>query len=328
MTTKAFGLLLAVICSALVSLAAGGHWLGPEAIWHALVMPEADNIDDLLIRGTRASRTLIALVAGASLAVAGGLIQTVTGNPLASPGILGINAGALLALVAGAGLLSLPLAGSGYVAALLGAGLTCGLVWLIAMQGAGRAGPLRLVLAGAALAALFNAISQALLVVDQQGLDAILVWMAGSVAGHSLTGVWPMLVGAVVVMALGVPFLRHLNVLSAGEQTARTVGARVRGLQAIALLATALLAGNAVAMAGSIAFVGLIVPHLARRLLGSDHRCWLPGAAALGAMLLLWGDIVARLVIAPREVPVGVAMTLIGVPFFIGLIRMTGRPHG
>lgn len=325
MTMKTLGIMLALVASVMLSLAAGSHWLGPGAIWHALVSPAADNIDDLLIRSTRASRTSIAVVAGASLAVAGGLVQTITGNPLTSPGILGINAGALLALVVGASWLSWPTAAGGYLAAIVGAGLACGLVWAIAMRGGARGGPLRLVLAGAALAALFNAVSQALLVVDQQGLDAILVWMAGSVAGHPLAQVWPMMACALAVMVVGLPLARHLNVLAAGEATARTVGARVRHVQAAVILAVALLAGNAVAMAGSIAFVGLIVPHVARHLFGADHRRWLPGAAALGALLLLWADIVGRLVIQPREVPVGVTTTMIGVPFFIALVRRAGR---
>lgn len=318
---------MALVASGLLSLMAGPTWFDPGTVWHALWSPSPTDIHDLLIRTSRVPRTLVALVVGASLAVAGGMMQTLTRNPLASPELLGINAGALFVVVVLVSLWPTASFWAWYGGAFLGAALAAGLVWWVAMRGRAPAGPLRLILAGAALTALFQAFSQALLVIDQQGLDTVLYWLAGSVSGQPLATVWPLMLLALLTLGLACTLARGMNVLAAGDAIARGVGVRVHRLQAMMVLQIVVLAGASVAMAGNIVFVGLIVPHIARRLLSADHRILLPGCALLGAILLLLADVVGRVVILPREVPVGVMTALIGAPLFIGLVRRQRGHH-
>lgn len=321
------GLTLLLIVSMLVSLMAGAHWLGPQAVWQALVAPSPLVVDDLLIRTTRLPRTLVAVVVGASLAVAGGLMQTLTRNPLASPGLLGINAGAMFVVVLLATLYSQAALWTWYGGAFLGAAVAALLVWVIAMRGRAPSGPLRLVLAGAALTALFTAFSQALLVIDQQGLDTVLFWLAGSVAGRPFSQLIPLMGVALAALLACRPLARSMNALAAGDSLAHGLGVQVHRVQAGLVVLVVALAGASVAMAGNIAFVGLIVPHIARRLLPADHRVWLPGCGLLGATLLVAADLIGRSVIQPREIPVGVMTALIGAPLFIALLRRQGQPH-
>lgn len=321
-------LTLAMLGAALLSLMAGHQWLSPMDVWHAMWSPSATNVNDLLVRTTRLSRTLVAITVGASLGVAGGILQTLTRNPLAAPGILGINAGGLLAVIVTITLVSGAPGWLAPAAAFLGAALATAVIWWMAMRGPEQSGPLRLILAGAALTALFHAFSQAMLVVDQQGLDSMLFWLAGSLSGHSVADIWPlMLIASVALMGCG-PWLRDWNVLAAGDSVAVGAGISLRRLQWVSVVLIVLLAGASVAMAGNIAFVGLIVPHIARRLLIADHRIWLPGAALIGATLLLLADIVGRLVILPGEVPIGVMTALVGAPIFLMLVRRQGRRPG
>ncbi|KAA0016968.1 iron ABC transporter permease [Salinicola corii] len=319
------GLLLLAMA---VSLMAGSRWLGPEALWHALWSPSPTNVDDLLVRTTRTPRTLLAAVVGASLGVAGGIMQTLTRNPLAAPGLLGVNAGALFVVVMLVTLGGDLPAAVTHLGAFGGAALAVALVWGVAMRRGHSVGPLRLLLAGAALTALFHAFSQALLVVDQQGLDSVLFWLAGSVAGRPLAGSWPMLIVALIALVACAPFLRQWNVLAAGEAVAIGAGVAVRRLQLVSVALIVVLAGASVTLAGNIAFVGLIVPHLARRLATPDHREWLPLAAVIGAVLLLLADVAARTLILPREIPLGVMTALLGAPFFMWLVRRQGVQHG
>ncbi|WP_148252086.1 FecCD family ABC transporter permease [Aidingimonas lacisalsi] len=318
---------VAMLGASLLSLMSGAYWFGPLTIWQALWSPSPTDVADLLIRTTRLPRTLVAMVVGASLAVAGCMIQTLTRNPLASPGLLGINAGALLVIVSLVSVWTVMSPWAWYAGALLGATLAAGIVWWVAMRGRSLSGPLHLVLAGAALTALCNAFSQALLVIDQQGLDTVLFWLAGSVAGRPLATIWPLISLALIAMLCVWPLARSMNVLAAGEAVAKGVGLRVYRLQAMMVILIVLLAGTSVAMAGNIAFVGLIVPHIAKGWLPVDHRAWIPGCALLGATLLLLADVVGRVVILPGEVPVGVMTALIGAPVFVALIRRQGVRH-
>ncbi|OLO05426.1 MULTISPECIES: iron ABC transporter permease [Salinicola] len=324
MSLRLVALVLGLLAALVLSLMAGAHWLSPIKVWHALWSPSATDIDDLLIRTTRLTRTLVALVVGAGLGVAGGIMQTLTRNPLASPGLLGINAGALFVVVLLVTLGStLPIWAAG-AGAFVGAGLAAAMVWWIAMRRSSQAGPLRLILAGAALTALFHAFSQALLVIDQQGLDSVLFWLAGSVSARPLSDIWPLMLLSMVALSACWPLSRQWNVLAAGESVAVGAGVAIGRLQGASVVLIVILAGAAVAMAGNIAFVGLIVPHVARRLAGSDHRHWLPAAALVGATLLLLADIAARTLILPGEVPIGVMTALVGAPLFMGLVRRQG----
>ncbi|MDR9751561.1 iron ABC transporter permease [Pseudomonas sp. SZMC_28357] len=322
---KLLTLCLALVVSGILSLATGATWIAPGQILAALFDPAALNLTHQLLVDTRLTRTLMAMAVGASLAVAGALMQALTRNPLASPGLFGVNAGATFAIILGATLLGLTSPSQWLWCAFIGAALAGGLVWVIGNRGQGSLSPLRIVLAGAAMTALFSAFSQALLVVNQEGLDTVLFWLAGSLSERDLALAAPLL-ACVVLGLLGALLLAgQVNVLNAGEAIASGLGQRT-GL--IRLLMSALiiaLAGSAVALAGSIGFIGLLVPHMVRRGLSIDHRWLLPGCALVGAIVLLLADTLARVVILPQEVPVGVMTALFGAPFFIALARRGGR---
>lgn len=323
-------LALALALTAVLSLSVGARWIAPTTVVAALLQEPSLALDATLVNTTRLTRLLVALVVGANLAVAGALMQAMTRNPLASPGLFGINAGATFALVLGITLLGLSSAASWMLCALLGATVAGTLVWILGNQGQARLTPLRIVLAGAALAALFTAFSQALLVVNQEGLDSVLFWLAGSVGERNLATAAPLLVFSLLALGAAGVLAAQLDILVAGDDLARGLGQPI-GL--IRLLAGALvigLAGSAVALAGNIGFIGLLVPHLVRGLLARarhEHRWLIPGCALGGALLLVLADSLARVVILPQEVPVGIMTALFGGPFFIHLARRGGR-HG
>jgi iron complex transport system permease protein len=252
-------------------------------------------------------------------------MQGLTRNPLASPGILGINAGAALAVVLTVFLLKTPTLTMYAWAAFFGAGLAAGLVYALSGLTRNGATPLTLTVAGAALSAVLSSLTTVVLVVNQRTLDEIRFWLAGSVGGREL-GLYlqalPYLaVGLGIALLLG----RQLTTLSLGEDVARGLGQRTRLVQVVAGLSVVLLAGGSVAVAGPIGFVGLVVPHVARLLVGTDYRWLLPYAAIGGGVLLLLADVAARVVILPQELPVGVMTALVGGPVFIylALTRVT-----
>lgn len=318
---------LAVLVLAGLSVMTGPVWIAPGQVLAAFWQHDALNVSHILVTSTRLARTLMAMLVGAALAVAGLLMQVLTRNPLASPGLFGINAGAMFLLIVCVSWFPALGMAVWLWAAFAGAALAGGLVWLVGTLGKGSLNPLRIVLAGAAITALFSAFSQALLVVNQEGLDTVLFWLAGSVAGRELNAVLPLMGYGVLALLAAMCLSGQINVLHAGDAIARGLGQRTARLRALMSLVVVVLAGSAVAMAGSIGFIGLIVPHLARTLLPADHRWLLPGCALLGAALLLLADILARVVILPQEVPVGVMTALFGAPFFIMQLRRGGR-HG
>ncbi|MCV9878209.1 FecCD family ABC transporter permease [Brenneria izbisi] len=318
-------ILLLIACGA--SLMYGQTTIALSVVFKALFYPDPQQIDHILVTTTRLSRTCIAVVVGASLAVAGALMQALTRNPLASPGIFGVNAGAMFFIVFLAAWLPLSSSLSLTWTAYAGAAVAGGLVYFLGTLGNSRASQLRIVLAGAAITALFTAFTQATLVVNQDGLDSMLFWLAGSVSGRSLALLLPMLPWFAAAMLLSLLLARHINILVAGEDVAKGLGQRTGMIRALLGLCVVGLAGGAVAIAGNIGFIGLIVPHMTRRLLSTDHRWLLPGCAVLGATLLVLSDVVARLLIQPQEIPVGAMTALLGAPFFIYLARK-GMRHG
>ncbi len=309
-------LVLAMMSSVLF----GAADIGPATVWAALFAYE-DSTDHLIIRTLRVPRALIGAMVGASLAVAGAVMQGITRNPMASPGILGINAGAALAVVAAVYLLG----ASSLVVyawfAFAGAGLAAVGVYALGSAGRGGPTPLKLTVAGAATAALLSSLTTGILILDQRTLDQIRFWLAGSVAGRDLDlflQVFPyMAVGLVGAIVLG----RQLTALSLGEDVARGLGQRTGLVKAAAALVVVLLAGSSVAVAGPIGFVGLVIPHVVRFFVGVDYRWILPYAAVLGGIFLVLADVAARLVLRPLELPVGVMTALIGGPFFVYLVR-------
>ncbi|MGN7284666.1 FecCD family ABC transporter permease [Shouchella rhizosphaerae] len=277
--------------------------------------------EHLIIRDLRLPRALTAILVGAALAVSGAVMQALTRNKLASPGVLGVNAGAVFFVVIG---LTAGWAGTQSELiwlAFVGAAVSLVCVLIISSIGAEGITPFKLTLAGLTIGALFSSFSSALLVSSERALESVLFWMAGSVEGRNLKqvlAVMPFLAGG-----LGVSFFlgRPLNVAVVGDDMAKGLGQNTLLLKLWALLLTALLAGSSVAIAGPIGFVGLVIPHIARWLVGLDYRWILPYCALLGGTLLCAADIGARFIVFPKEVPVGVMTALIGAPFFIYLAR-------
>ncbi|WP_138497910.1 FecCD family ABC transporter permease [Nostoc sp. PA-18-2419] len=280
-----------------------------------------DSTEHIIIRSMRLPRTLIASMVGASLAIAGALMQGLTQNPLAAPGILGINAGAALAVVTvvfGLGTSSAPLI---TLVAFIGALIAALAVYSLGSLGQGGSTSLNLTIAGAALTALLSSITTGILILSDRTLEEVRFWLAGSLAGRDfnlfLTVLPWMVVGLLTAFALS----RQINVLSLGESIATGLGQQTGWIKLATASSVVILAGSAVALAGPIGFVGLLVPHLARGVMGVDYRWILPGAAVFGAGLLVWADLAARWLIRPQELPVGVMTALLGAPFLLYLVR-------
>ncbi|WP_230660951.1 FecCD family ABC transporter permease [Psychrobacter sp. I-STPA10] len=315
-----FGGILLLLCF-ILSLCVGQDFISPMVALQALTNHDPLNIEHVIVTTTRLSRSIIAMVVGACLAVAGTLMQALTRNPLASPSIFGINAGAMFSIVLFSMLFKITAIEQYMWLALLGAFVSGAMVYFIGTMGSGRLNTLSIVLAGAAITALFSSFTQALLIIDQEGLDSILFWLAGSVANRQLDMLWSLLpymsVAMVVALLLAIP----INILMAGEDIAKGLGQRTALVQLTMGLIITVLAGCSVAIAGSIAFVGLIVPHIVRRILSPSHQWLIPGCIIFGASLLLLADIIARVIIFPQEIPIGVMTALLGAPLFIYLIR-------
>lgn len=277
--------------------------------------------EDLIIRTLRVPRALIAALVGAALGVAGALMQGLTRNPLADPGILGIEAGAALAVVGSVFLLGISSLSTYTLFAFAGAGATAAVVYGLGSLGRGGMSPMKITVAGAAMAALLTSLTTAMLILSQQTLDEIRFWLAGSVAGRDLDlllQVLPYLVaGLLLALALG----RQVTTLTLGDDVATGLGQRTAWVKGGAAVAVVLLAGSAVAVAGPVGFVGLVVPHLVRFFVGVDYRWILPYSILFGAVLLVLADVAARLVLRPQELPLGVMTALVGAPFFIYLAR-------
>ena len=277
--------------------------------------------EHLIIRTLRVPRALIAALVGASLGVVGALMQGITRNPLAEPGILGVNAGAALAVVASVFLFGASSLTTYALLAFVGAAVAWAVVYSLGSLGRGGMSPMKLTVAGAALEALLTSLTMALLILNQQTLEEIRFWLAGSVAGRDLELLLQVLpyslAGLILAFALG----RRITVLALGEDVAAGLGQRTAWTKLAAAVAVVLLAGSSVAVAGPIVFAGLVAPHLARFLVGVDYRWILPYSAIVGGILLVSADIVGRVVLRPQELPVGVTIALVGAPLFVYLVR-------
>lgn len=277
--------------------------------------------EDLIIHTLRVPRALIAALVGGALGVAGGIMQGLTRNPLAEPGILGVNAGAALAVVGAVFFLGVSSLTTYALFAFVGAGAAAAIVYGLGSMGRAGMTPMKVTVAGAAMAALLSSLTTAMLILNQRTLDEIRFWLAGSVAGRDLGLLLQVLpyigVGLLLALSLG----RQITTLNLGDDVAVGLGQRTAWIKGLAAVSVVLLAGSAVAVAGPIGFVGLIVPHLARFFIGVDYRWILPYSAILGAVLLVGADVAARLVIRPQELPLGVMTALLGAPFFIYLAR-------
>ena len=315
---------LVVAVAALLSLAVGTRAVPPSAVLDALVHG-GSSPDALVVRSLRLPRTEVGLTAGAALGLAGAALQAVTRNPLADPGILGLSqgaaAGVVFAIAFGAGGYGF----GGYVwYAFAGAVVAAFLVYGIASRGRGGASPVKLALAGTALSAMTAGATTVVLTSSSATLDQFRFWQVGSLSGRDTDTVVRMLPFLLVGALLVIGCARGLDALALGDETARALGHRVGLVRGCAALGATLLTAAAVAAAGPIAFVGLAVPHLARRLVSGGYRAVLPLSALLGAGLLVGADVAGRVVRAPAEVPAGVMTALVGVPVLVVLVRRKG----
>ncbi|WP_030420411.1 FecCD family ABC transporter permease [Streptomyces sp. NRRL F-5065] len=282
----------------------------------------ADLATDQIVWTFRTPRVVLAALAGAGLAVAGAVLQTLVANPLADPTVLGFSYGASLGAVLVITLGGIGLGGTGVAgAAFLGALLAGAAVFALGRR-RGRIAPTRLVLAGVAVGyVLLSATSFVQLWATPTELRTVMFWMLGSVAGAQWNQIPVVAAVVLTCTALLVLFGGRLNALLAGDESATALGVDVNRLRAVLLVVTALLTGSVIAVVGSIGFVGLMIPHLVRLTTGSDHRRLLPLTALLGAVYLVLVDLLSRTVIRPSELPLGILTALLGAPFFLWLLR-------
>lgn len=325
MNAKLAGLPFIALIAMFGGLLAGGTWVSPHDVISALLHPAGGDAATIVWQ-LRFPRVCAAALVGASLALSGALLQGLLRNPLADPFLTGVSAGAAVAIVGaialGVSLAIVPVLG-------FGAGIvTAIVVAVIARRGAGIDAT-RLILAGVSLSSLFSAII-ALILTRLQTTDsapAIIGWLAGSLAGrgwNDLLFAAPYAIAGTIVTALTVP---ALNVLRLGELRARSAGVDVPRAQWMILCAASLLTASSVTLAGTIGFVGLITPHIARRIVGSDARGVLYASVMLGAALTIIADTAARTLLAPTEIPIGVLLAFIGVPAFLYLYLRDERVH-
>ncbi|MEU1272481.1 iron chelate uptake ABC transporter family permease subunit [Streptomyces sp. NPDC005799] len=317
---RAFGLLVSVavlVLVALASIAIGAKGLSPEQVWHGLFQ-DTGTYGDVVV-DERLSRTVLGLLAGAALGLSGAVLQALTRNPLADPGLLGINAGASAAVVTAItyfGVTSL----SGYVwFAFVGAAAVGALVWFLG--GSRGATPVRLALAGTAISAALYGYLQAVMITDDAALGKMRFWTVGSLASATDSTILQVLPFLAVGTLLALGLARPLNAVAMGDDTAKALGANLNRTRALSMLAATVLCGAATAACGPIAFVGLMVPHAVRSFTGPDLRWILPYATILSPVLLLGADVMGRIVARPSELQVGVITALIGGPVFIFLVR-------
>lgn len=325
-------LVIAIAVSVVVSLTFGSEPLPLSTVWQVLEArltgsTEASAVHDAIVWDLRAPRVLMALIVGAGLALAGAGMQTLVRNPLADPYLLGISAGAgvgatlviALGVLTGMGVWALSLGALG------GALLAAVLVFGISMAQGGLT-PLRLVLTGVVMSAAFSSLSSFLVFVggEPQATQSVLFWLLGSLSGTTWVQLAPPLI--VVVLSGGLLLAVHswLDALATGADAALALGVPVQGMRTALFVLTSVLVGVLVAVSGGIGFVGLVLPHLARILVGARHRTVLPIAAMGGALFLLWVDVGARILVRPQEIPLSVVTGLIGAPVFLILL---GRRH-
>ena len=318
------GLVVFLLVAAVVSLAVGPRALSLSEVWRGLsAAPEPDQrLTEirLIVQTVRVPRTVLAVVAGAALGVSGALIQGYTRNPIADTGLLGLNSGASFAVVSVIFFFGFSDPFQYVWFAFLGAAVAGVVVFGLASVGRGAGNPLTLALAGQGLTVFLAAMTTALALSDQASLDALRFWNAGSVAGVGFDVIWPVTGFVVVGLVMALAMLPSLNLLNLGDDVARGLGVNLALSRTVGIAAITLLAGAATAACGPIAFVGLMVAHVARYVTGPDYRWLVPYAGLLGAVVLLVCDTVGRVVARPGELQAGIVVSLVGAPFFAVLV--------
>lgn len=310
--------LLAVIC--LLSIAVGTEDIALKEVWNGLFAYDASS-NAVIIRELRVPRTVLGLTVGVALGVSGALIQAMTRNPLADPGILGVNAGAAFLVAIAVGVLGFSGIWSYIWFAFLGAILATVAVYTLGSMGRAGATPIRLTLAGIALAALLGGITSGMLLLDPDAFDKMRFWGAGSLSGRGLDITFAIGPFVILGLILAIVIARPLNAIALGDDLARSLGAKVESTRVIGVIAVTLLAGAATAAAGPIGFVGLMIPHMVRWFVGPDQRWILLYTVVAAPCLLLLSDVVGRIVVRPGELQVGIVTAFVGAPVLILLVR-------
>ncbi|MFE1585186.1 FecCD family ABC transporter permease [Streptomyces sp. NPDC058737] len=313
-----------LVVAAAASLTVGARALSPAEVWHGLfAAPEPDQrLTEirLIVQTVRVPRTVLAVVAGVALGVGGALIQGYTRNPIADTGLLGVNSGASFAVVSG-------IAAFGFTSpfqyvwfGFAGAAVAGVVVFGLSSIGRGAGNPLTLALAGQGVTVFLAAMTTAVALTDKASLNALRFWNAGSLTGVGFDVIRPVSVFIAAGLLLALTTLPSVNLLNLGDDVARGLGVNIALTRTVGIVAITLLAGAATAACGPIAFLGLMVAHVARYLTGPDYRWLVPYAGLLGAVVLLVCDIVGRLVVRPGELDAGVVVSLLGAPFFAVLV--------
>ena len=312
-------LLAALAVVAVASVAVGARTVGWDDIWNGL-RGMTDSVSAASV-SKRVPRTLLAMIVGAALAVAGATLQGAMRNPLGDPQLLGVTGGASLAIVVGIAFFGLSTA-TGYIwVGMLGAAIAAAFVYAIGSLGRGGPTPLRLALAGAVIAVAFSSLMSAILLPRIDVMSVFRFWQVGGVGGatpQSILQVLPFLIVGFLICLLSSP---ALNSLALGDELAAGLGTRVRTARLVSSFGAVILCGAATAVAGPIGFVGLVVPHVCRLLVGVDHRWLLPFSAVTGAVLLTAADVIGRVVARPQEIEVGIVTAILGAPIFIAIVR-------
>jgi iron complex transport system permease protein len=322
----AFALMgLGLIVVMVGSTAFGALQIDPGTVVTSVTDFDETNTEHLIIRTLRVPRAINAALVGAALAVAGGVMQGLTRNPLADSGLLGIEAGAGLAVMSAVLFLNVHALSQFALFGFAGAAVAGVVVYALGSIGRGGPTPFKLTIAGAAITALLGSLTTLLALMHPLGYNEIRFWMAGTVGGRDLPmiaqGAVYILIGLAVAILIG----RQITTLALGDDVARGLGQNVVVAKVISALVIVVLAGTSVALAGPIGFVGLVIPHAVRMFSGVDYRWILPFSALLGAIFLIIADVVGRLVLAPTEMPVGIVTAAIGGPIFIYLVRARVR---
>jgi iron complex transport system permease protein len=323
----AAALAVALVMVVIASLVVGTSEIPVGTVWHALTAYDPADPEHIAIVEKRLPRTVVGILVGAALGLSGTIAQGLTRNPLADPGILGVNQGAAFAVVVAITVFGATGPGSYLWFAVAGAAIAATIVWVLSSRGREGATPGKLALAGAAVSAALFSLVSAVLIGSREALDAMRFWQVGALAGRGFDVLLPVVPVLVVAVCVAFASGRTLNVFALGDETAAALGVRVQRSRAFLAVVLVVLAAAATAVAGPIAFVGLVVPHIIRRIVGPDYRSLLPFAAPAASTLLVAADVVARVVARPGELQVGIVVAAIGAPFFIALVRR-GRMTG
>lgn len=320
---RAAGLAVAAVLLVLVVLASvsvGSNPIPFGQVWELLLHPDG-SFESVVVHEQRIPRTLLVLVVGAALGVAGALMQSLTRNPLADPGILGVNAGASLAVVLAVAVFGIASVWFYLWFAFAGAALASVAVYLLGGSGRQSPTPVRLALAGVAISMAVSALVQTVILSNQHAYNEFRFWAAGSAEGRGYPILWAVIGFVALGLVIALATAPALNALALGEDTGKALGVRVSRTRALVMVAVTLLAGAATAAVGPIMFVGLGVPYLARAICGPDQRWVIPASILAAPVVMLLADVLARVVIAPQEIQVGIMSAILGGPVFIAIVR-------